>query len=331
MKTRAADARGKRPRGTSSQRGLTLVELMIAIVLGMLVLLVATHLLLSAKAAYVAEDQATLVDETGRYALAVVARAIRQAGYQPHGTEDTPQVSADLAPAVAGMDGMTLKKSSPALASATGSGAVNGSDILALRFYGDEAGAPLLNCAGLPAPAASAIDDPEQAGGWSIFFVAKDSGGEPELRCKYQTQSGWSADAIARGVESFQVLYGLDTGGDGTPDRFVNADGVDALDAGLTLHGENAVARLEDLRRRSYWKKVRAVRVALLVRGSAPARDDALAAVHDLFGPVYGRAHAADKGTRIAEPDLSAKVRNRIRRVYTLTVRLRNDPAGGTT
>ena len=53
-------------------------------------------------------------------------------------------------------------------------------------------------------------DEPMRRG-WSIFYVAANGDGEAELRCKYRGASGWGADAIVRGVDSFQVLYGVDT------------------------------------------------------------------------------------------------------------------------
>lgn len=319
----------------SRQSGLTLVELMIAIALGLLVLLVATGLLLSVKAAYIAQDQTEQIQETARYAAQILARAIRQAGYEYRDAEQ-PAFAADaeLSANVAGMDAMSLKKSGAALTSATTSEVVNGSDILALRFAGDDTGngaeGTILNCAGLSVPAAEEHDDPEQARGWSIFFVAKDSAGEPELRCKYQTKSGgWNADAIARGVESFQVLYGVDTQDDGAPDRFLSADGIAGLDAGLTLSGNNAVERLSDLQRKTHWKKVRAIRFALLVRGGEAARDDAMQDEYDLFGPAYSALHAHDdRGVHLTVADMPPATRKRIRKLFSQTIQLRNDAAG---
>ena len=124
MNRRASQARFR-------QSGLTLVELMIAIALGLLVLLVATGLLLSVKAAYIAQDQTEQIQETARYAAQILARAIRQAGYEYRDAEQ-PAFAADaeLSANVAGMDAINLKKSGAALTSATTSEVVNGSDIL---------------------------------------------------------------------------------------------------------------------------------------------------------------------------------------------------------
>jgi type IV pilus assembly protein PilW len=316
------------------QAGLTMIELMIAMALGLLLMLVATSLLLSSKAGYVAEDQIVQIHETGRYATEVLARAIRQTGYEHmDGERVAIMATADLTANVAGLDAMTLKKTGAGLTSATSGDAVNGSDVLAVRFFGDDAGdgnnGTILNCAGLAVSAMTATGSAEQDRGWSIFYVAKDSAGEPELRCKYQTKSGWNADAIARGVESFQVLYGVDVHGGGTPDQFINARDVDALDDRLALNGNNAVERLADLNRKTYWKKVRSIRFSLLVRGSQKARDDALTDEYHLFGPVYSRMQAdSDKGVFITEQSLPVATRDYIRKIFTQTIQLRNDAAG---
>jgi len=318
------------------QRGLTLVELLIAMALGLVLVLAATVLLLSTRASYVALDQLEVTEETGRYASEAIARAIRQAGFE---YRDADQIwfssSADLSPNVLGMDGMTLKKNDAALTSATVRDAVNGSDILALRFFGDAKGnetGAILNCAGLAVPAATPQSDPEGMRGWSIFYVAKDSSGEPELRCKYQTKNGWNADAIARGVESFQVLYGVDTTGDSAPDRFMNADGIDVLDQGLALYGNNALERLNDLKRKTFWKRVRTIRFAMLVRGSELARNDATNHTYHLFGEAYSAAHAThDKGVRISEQEFPSMTRNRVRKLFSQTIQLRNDAMGSET
>lgn len=315
-----------------AQSGLTLIELMIATALGLFVLLAAAGLLLSSKAGYTVQEQTAHVQESGRYAMDVLSRAVRQAGHEDRRMMPIT-MTREATPNVIGLDAMMLKKTADGLRGASTKGAVNGSDVLALRFFGDgtdEQDGTILNCAGLPVAAPDASDDAESGRGWSIFFVGEDAQGEPELRCKYRTQTGWNADAIVRGVESFQVLYGVDADDDGLPDRFVNADAVDALDAQLPLSGENAVARAAELRRRTHWKKIRSIRIAILVRGTQPARDDELSAVYELFGAEYAKTHAdRDRGTRVSERDMPSAERNRLRRIFEQTIQLRNDVAGG--
>lgn len=332
------DARQSRADGSiltlrTRQAGLTVVELMVSITLGLLVTMAAMALLLSSRSGYVTQDEGTRIQDTGRYAIESVARAVRQAAYENWDGNEAPIVtSATFSANIAGLDGHSLKENSEGI-TAPLTKAVNGSDVLAIRFFGVGAGASgdgtILNCAGFGVGAPSSRENADQERGWSIFYVAADSGGEPELRCKYQGKSTWTSDAVARGVESFQVLYGIDTDGNGLADRFLNASAIDRLDDGLSLVGKDAAALARDKNRKTFWKKVVIVKIALLVRGSQSARTDALTAQYDLFGKEYSDAYAvADIGTRVKEAELPATIRNRHRKMFSITIQLRNQTAG---
>ena len=314
------------------QAGVTLVELMVSLTLGLLVLLVATALLLSSKAGYTTQDEATRLHETGAYSTEIIARALRQAAYENWDKDMAPVLTTPTMSAnVAGLDARSLKES-PAGISSPVMNAVNGSDVLAVRFFGSGTGVngdgSIINCAGFGVAAPGSQASAEQDRGWSIFYVAM-SDGEPELYCKYFGKTSWATAAIARGVESFQVLYGIDTDGDGAPNQFLTAVAINALDDALALSGADAAAKAADKNRKTNWKKVAVVKVALLVRGSQNARSDALTTQYDLFGKDYGDTNGAtDSGTRIKESTLASVARNRLRKVFTLTIQLRNQTAG---
>lgn len=313
-----------------SQTGLTIVELMVAIALGLLVTMAATALLLSTKASYVAQDEGVRLQETGRYAVEAVTRAVRQAGYENWDREAAPLVNdARMTANIAGLDASSVKESEIGI-DAPSAKSVNGSDVLAIRFSGAGSGISgdetMLNCAGFGVPEPVEM---EADRGWSIFYVATDKTGEPELRCKYYGKTSWNTEAIARGIESFQVLYGVDTDADGLPDQFLNAAKIDALDKALVLDGVNAVARASDRNRKTYWKKVVVVKVALLVRSAENIRAGAVPNQYDLFGKNYADLHAAvDPGTRITEENLPAPTRNRIRKIFLSTIQLRSQLSG---
>lgn len=298
------------------QRGLTLAELMVAMALGLAVLLGAGVLLLGAVRAYTAQTQAEAMDDAGRYALDAIARAVRQAAHVDWAATPTPE---PVSPArIAGRDARTLTRSSAGVAPARRD-AVNGSDVLALRFPGSGA-APdgdggTVDCAGFP------VHSGEE--GWSIFYVARNAHGEAELRCKYRGKSNWSADAVAGNVDGFQVLYGLDADADGAPERYVNAATLHALDAGLRLNGADPAERERDLRRRTHWKRVAAVRVSLLLHGPKRARDGGLDGSYRLFGAVHAATHSGgDPGTMLTEARLAGRQGGRMRKVYTAIVAL---------
>lgn len=322
------DARQRR----TQQSGLTLVELMIALTLGLFVVLSASLLLLSSKGAYQIQDESTRLHETGRYALELLALAVHQSGYQ-HWEGGSARINADMStsePAILGLDGHTLKSAGEGIEGAIAK-SFNASDVLAVRFLGSGKGGvadgTVLNCAGFAVPEQSK-SEPDR--GWSIFYVATDAEGEPELRCKYRGKNAWNSEAVARGVESFQVLYGVDTDMDGILNRFMTAKEIDRLDQALVLEGANAVERMLDKNRKTAWKKIHAVQVSLLIRSGTGVRSGGESQRFDLFGQNYADDFSeTDPGSSILEADLPVVEQGRIRKVFRTSVYLRNMEAQG--
>ena len=311
------------------QRGLGIVELMISLTLGALVMLAASALLVGASGSYRQQSEAVRLNDGGRYALDTIARAVHQAAWVNWDVKDAPAgAAAEDGASVSGLDARSVSKNSDGIDTPL-AGAVNGSDVLALRFAGAGADAggdgSVLNCAGFGVGAPSSA----QERGWSIFYVALDADGEAELRCKYRGEKSWGADAIVRGVDSFQVLYGLDTDvpADGVANQYVNASAINALDDALLLVGADADARARDKAARTFWKRVVSVRIALLLHGEPGSRADPVPLQFDLFGKEYSDAQGSgDLGVRIDEALLPAPQRGRARRLIETTIALRNRP-----
>lgn len=296
------------------QRGIGLAEMMVALVLGLLVTLAASAMLLVANQDFINHGANARLNDSGRYAVEFMAQALRQAAWADL-REGVP--AADSAAGIAGLDARTLPRMAAGLNGALPG--LNGSDVLAVRFTGAGAAGgdgSIVDCAGF------AIGDGEP--GWSVFYVGVAEDGEAELRCKYRAQSGnWNADAVVRGVDTFQVLYGLDTSAtpDGIPERYVNATAIAALDADLVPEGATPAEQAQDLRRRTHWKRVTAVRIALLLHGEQGTRPGTPAVRYDLFG---GAGPPDDAGTAIDEAALPEPLRLRARRVFEHMVLLRN-------
>lgn len=313
-------------------RGMSLVELLVALSLGALLMLAASTMLLAASGSYGDQSASARLDDNGRYALDTIARAVRQTAYVNWDSSAAPVAHAAHDSAnIAGLDAHSLGKNSEGISGALPD-ALHGSDVLALRYYGagkEEGGdGSVLNCAGFGVGAAQT----QAQRGWSIFYVAQGADGEGELRCKYRGANGWGADAIIRGVDCFQVLYGLDTDTppDGVANRYVNASALDAYDAALVQVGADAAARQRDLHSRTHWKRVAGVRVALLLHGEAGQADKMAElgpAQFDLFGKAYAEAHGAgDTGVRIARTALPIATRSRPRQLVQTSIMLRNGP-----
>lgn len=299
------------------QHGVTLVELVVSMTIGLFVVGAAATMLLSAKSGYVSQSDSAQILDTGRHAIEILSRTIRQASYLSwDSAEVTTAVEAEGA-AVYGMDAKSLKTRTEGLSSPVAR-SINGSDVLAVRFGGSGTGSngdgSALNCAGFGVGTGAAKDLDHR--GWSIFYVAEDATGEPELYCKYPGEEDWTAQAIARGVESFQVLYGLDMDGDSYPNMLVNASTINAMGKG-------------EVERQALWKSVVEVKVAVLVRGTTLVQGETKNRHYDLFGESYSAANAAhDKGVRIQVSELPKTAMNRSRKVFSSTIWLRNRPSG---
>lgn len=298
--------------------GWTLPELMVGSAVGFAIAVLAAALLLGAHASFLAQDDAASIEDSGRFALAALGRAIRQAAYVDW-EQPVERLGGGVAQ-VGGLDARSLAGTVPALDAPQGS-AVNGSDVLALRFAGASDGS-VVNCAGFE------VADADH--GWSIFYVAVGPDGRGELRCKYRGASAWRSDALVRGVDTMQVLYGVDTNmpEDGMPDTYLTASAIVAHDAGIVPQGATPIARTRDFNRKTYWKRVCSIRVSLLLHGERTLRDAGSPPVFHLFGRAYSdTAGASDPGTVFDTAQLPELLRHRERRLFGATFLLRNRPA----
>ncbi|WP_332847962.1 PilW family protein [Massilia sp. S19_KUP03_FR1] len=301
-------------RHRTRQRGLTIPELLIALTIGALITLAGASLLGIANTSYATQLDAAAVDDGGRYALDLVARAVRQAGLRDwDGFDPAAGIDPLAPPRILGLDARSIAKTGYGIDNPLPD-AANGSDVLALRYQGagpaPDGDGSALNCAGFPVHA--------NEDGWSIFYVANNAQGEAELRCKYRGASSWAADAVVAGVDTFQVLYAVDTDtpADGVANVYLNASGVSALDA--------VYAPGPALQEHTHWKRVLAVRIALLLHGARPSYLSRETQVFDLFGAPYSDARAGmDAGTRLPEDQLAPGLRLRERHQFVTTVRLR--------
>jgi len=283
------------------QTGLAVTEVLIAMALSLLVVLAAASLLHASNGDFLHNGANTRIDDNGRFALAIIGQALRQAGYPG---EPGEQSAAGTPLAVDGRDAASVASNSNGLGTALP--AINGSDAIAIRYapaaIGGAAGGAMLNCAGFPAASG------EWA--WSIFYVAQASDGVAELRCKYKGQHGWGDDAVVRGVDAFQVVYGIDTDTprDNIPNLYLTANAISARDAALPV-AEQAM--------RPNWRRVTSVRIGLLLHGERGSRIGSRLSSYDLLP-------GADPAARLDEASLPPPMQHRARRLFSATVALRN-------
>lgn len=311
----------------SRARGVTLVELMVSIALGALIVLAGGALLVFSSRSYVNLAEVARLNDNAMFAHEIISRAIRQTAFvEWGGAAKAVSMRPDDSASVSGLDARGVSRGSEGIDSPT-AGSVNGSDVLALRYSGTGAGphgdGSVINCAGFGVAGAAS----EAERGWSIFYVATNAAGDAELRCKYRGANSWGNEAIVGGVDSFQVLYGLDTDspGDGVANRYVNASALNALDDALDPAGGDAAAIARDKQIRTHWKRVVSLKVALLLHGERASKASGAPERFDLFGQPYADAYAgSDPGVRIDEARLPAELQGRTRHLLTWTILLRN-------
>lgn len=173
----------------------------------------------------------------------------------------------------------------------------------------------MLNCGG--GNEAAPINAKLEERSISVFHLSRDStSGEGSLSCAIY-QGGWKQSTpLVEGVESFQVLYGTDAvepgqatspnATDSVADRWLRADQ-------LTVPGNAAATRAN-------WRRVRAVRIGLVMRGPAGSAVETATKTVWPLGATW--ANAEDAGSV-----LSAPADGRLRTSHNFTVHLRNDLA----
>jgi len=217
-----------RNRSSSNQaldKGLTLLELLLALALTALLVLGLVQIVASTSAAgSLQRNQAQILDHA-RFAYETIARAIRQAGYRPEpwSTDYDPGAIAAQT-----LDGV----------SATG-------DRLAVRSWSD------LNCFDNRNPDLDSAGHPRYYLRETIFDLTHSK--HLARECRYGPNASELVTQVPRqglvpGVESFQLLYGEDSDEDGNIERWVRAGQwsdprrVLGVRIGLLLASEDVVA-----------------------------------------------------------------------------------------
>lgn len=227
----------------AKQRGLTLVELLIALALGLVVVLVVGQIYLSGRQSYRTQTGFGGMQENGRFALFFLQRDIRMAGF--------PR---DIGPGGA-LSG-SLSGFNTALTTDGGTGR---SDQIEIQY--NSFGTVPASLDSVPAGLQAQVTDNN-----TFANSARDCLGNPAgatVINRYWVENGnltcqgnGSADPqpIISGVESMQILYGVDTDTDLVPNVYRRADQLTAADwpnvvavrVGLLLNSQEQVYESPD-------------------------------------------------------------------------------------
>ncbi len=322
--------------------GVTLVELMVALAISFIVALAALAALNIARQGFTVNDTASQLRENGRFVSDLVQRLIVQAGFKDlayatttRPTNVTGMVS-NPPPAIYGLDNSSRNTSDAWDGGTTRSAGTTGygSDILVFRFQPSTtsstaatADGSMIDCSGQGLTTAATGRDDRAV---SILHVDTDSDGEPTLMCTtipINSTTPSQPTALVRGVENFQVLYGVDNIGpnntatssasDSVPDRYLRASQLSVP--------SNPSATYYN------WGRVRSVRIGMILRSLPGQSNDVSSASFYPFGVASDGssgaigsllASSADAGTTGSGTVFSDR---RLRRAVTFTIHLRND------
>jgi type IV pilus assembly protein PilW len=230
------------PRPLRLQTGLSIVELLVALALGMLLLTGVTQVFLSTRQTISTTEAMARVQENGRFALEFISQSARVAGYQePYLITTKP-----------GIVGSTGSSSCGTLCSrdSTASASERVTFILQPPLIKDDpnATANRRDCAGNGVAEGVVIAN-------SYYIAPADANNpNPSLACvTFNTATPNDPSAPVRlvdGIETMQVLYGIGSSSDPTSvNRYVSAARVSSLNA---------------------WGRVTAVRIGLIANSLKP-------------------------------------------------------------
>lgn len=245
-------------------RGLTLVELLVSMAVGLLLATGLGYTYLQAAAGRDGTESLTDLQETAQFALDAVEADLRLAGFYGRGAGparitmapgisircDGSDVTAwvlDLAHPVGGSDEAwdlpcRARWNTPRA----------GSDVLVVRHASPAAATPTagqvqisarpdgsrLGIDGSAAPPSASLHDLEVRAYYVNERSSFDSG-RPSLRQLTLTRNGTTPaledEEVIAGIENLQVLFGLDADGDGSVERYVSADEAALADPAIIM------------------------------------------------------------------------------------------------
>ena len=316
----------------SPARGLTLVELLVAMALGLVITGAAVTTLVISQQGFRSVDAALQVRDNARFASDIMRRVILQAGYlSPQFAIDRyHRFSLDSAvasePNIKGFNNANYNQSlvigttNTVPSSARG---VNGSDMLVVRYQVGSTTADgvadrsMINCLG---NVETVTPDTPDERLFSVFHISNTSSGEPALMCTWrdETSGNWQTQPLIEGVERLQILYG-------THNVIPNTAPVALSSSTLTpapdryLRADQLVVTGDDSATNTNWSRVRSIRIGMVLRGrsgSAPTTADG-PKIFPFGLESFGSAN--DPGSEPGTPN-----DGRLRQTVNFTVHLRN-------
>ncbi len=202
-------------RGARRQRGFTLVEMMVAMGIGLVVALGFAVSFVNLKATWGTQDKLAQLQDNERLAMAFLTSSIQEAGYFP--------------------DSINQSKATgfPALTDATYGGtaagqyivgtlASGGNPVSLSTVYGTASGDGVLNCQGATNTSGANVTYR------NIFFVDTTNNTLSCIVTASNSTLSLTKAPLVSNVSSMSVLYAVDTNGDDSADKYIDAGAMTA-------------------------------------------------------------------------------------------------------
>ena len=184
--------------------GFSLIELMIAIVIGIFLMLGAVNILISNKTTYRIQQNLSRMYENARFTNEYLKRAIRMTAYRGEGPGEWVLGPITQAHGIIALQGIDNDSTNNAAIK-------DGTDIITVIFEGNS-DTFVKDCQGNAVAAGTTSNN--------TFSISNND----ELQCSID--NGTTFVPLATGIESMQILYGLDTDFDQVTNNYVTADNV---------------------------------------------------------------------------------------------------------
>lgn len=200
------------------QRGFTLVELMVAMAIGLILLAGVAQVFASNKQAYRYNESLSELQDNGNFAIQFITDQLANAGRIPD-----PWVAVKSAGDPKNWLPIERQVYPDANLPISGTEGGAGNDSLIINVaYPVAIAQPPTDCAGNPKPAPGdfAVVGGNNFGVTNTMTIATGASGRPALFC--------NGVEIIEGVENLQVMYGVDTDADRVVDRYFNISQIPA-------------------------------------------------------------------------------------------------------
>lgn len=249
------------------QSGLSLIELLIAMFIGLFLLVGVTTSYLASKKTSILRDQISTLEDNGQIALEILTNTLQHTGYSSFtgGALDKKFVMerADVENTTCGVSSVLGIDNFPETG-ITQDGIGNGADSIGMVFLGDNN--VFTDCTGQALPATCRVGSGSATNSAKIYnaFFVDDSN---NLRCAGSRNE--LSPIIAEGIENIQILYGVDTNSDSLVDSYLNATKVNSV--GID----------------GLWAEVVSIQLSVLARSSVEVKSTPEAKTFSLLDNAY--------------------------------------------